>query len=257
MQRNAVCWVAIFLAGCVLSSAGCQFQGIHGFKREPREVRDRPLSGRQVADVQLTLARSLEHRGEMEQAIDAYQIAVEKDPKRATGYWRMAILQDRLGKIEESKAMYQAALKRDSKNSDLLCDYGYSLYLQRRWAESEQQLKQAIVLNPRHLRAHNHLGLVLAQTEQSEAALAEFRKAGCDSAEARINLALVMTLNHRWDEAREQYELALDANPDSATAQPGLENLEAVLAKTEPNAGTFRMTSLMRSADGKPEVFGK
>ena len=254
MQRNAVCWMAMILAGCVLSSAGCQFQGIRSFvRRESGEDHDRPLSNRQVADVQLTMARSLEQRGEMEQALEAYRSAVEKDPRRATGYWRMAILQDRLGKIEESEAMYREALKRDAKNPDLLCDYGYSLYLQRRWAESEERLRQAIALKPSHKRAHNHLGLILAQAEQSEAALAEFRKAGCDEAEARSNLGLLMTLNHRWVEAREQYELALDADPDSATAQSGLENLEAVLAKAEPNAGTFRMASFARSADGSPE----
>jgi Tfp pilus assembly protein PilF len=257
MQRNAVCWVTLTLVGCALSFAGCQFPGVRSVQRESREDHDRPLSKRQVADVQLTLARSLEQRGEMEQALEAYEKAVEKDPRRATGYWRMAILLDQLGKFEESAAMFQEALKRDSKNPDLLCDYGYSLYLQRRWAESEERLRQAIALKPSHKRAHNHLGLILAQAEQSEAALAEFRKAGCDVAEARSNLALVMTLNHRWEEAREQYERALDANPDSATAQTGLENLEAVLAKAEPNAGHFRLTSLVRSADESPENSGK
>jgi len=254
MQRNAVCWVVLFLAGCAFTSAGCQLPGLRSVRREPREDHDRPISGRQVADVQLTLARSLEHRGENEQAIEAYRKAVEKDPRRATGYWRMAILQDRLGRVSESEALYQEALKRDSKNPDLHCDYGYSLYLQRRWAESEERLRKAIALNPRHRRAHNNLGLVLAQTEQSEAALAEFRKAGCDPAEARSNLAFVMTLNHRWDDAREQYERALDANPDSATALSGLEKLDAILAKAEPNAGNFRMTGFVkRSANGSPE----
>ena len=155
--------------------------------------------------------------------------------------------------MKESEPFYREALKRDPKNPDLLCDFGYSLYLQRRWAESEERLRQAIALKPRHSRAHNHLGLIMAQTEQTDAALAEFRKAGCNSAEARNNLAFVMTLNQRWVEAREQYELALDANPDSAAAQSGLENLEAVLAKAEPNAGNFRMTSFSRSADVSPE----
>jgi Tfp pilus assembly protein PilF len=256
MQRNAVCWVAIILAGCILSSAGCQLPGVRNIGRASLEDRDRPLSNRQVADVQLTLARSLEQQGKMEQALEAYRTAVEKDPRRTTGYWRMANLLSRMGQFEESEVMYQEALKRQAKNPDLLCDYGYSLYLQRRWAESEERLRQAIALKPTHKRAHNHLGLVLAQAEQSDAALAEFRKAGCTVAEARSNLALVMTLNHRWDDAREQYERALDSDPNSATAQTGLENLESVLAKVEPNAGNFKLTSFAREVDDNPEDSG-
>lgn len=248
MQRNAV-WLAVMtLGGVAVFLAGCQFPSFRSAQRASPEDHDRPLNSRQVADVQLSLARSLEQRGETEPALNAYRQAVEKDPRRATGYWRMAILQDRQGKVEESATLYQQALKLDAKNPDLLCDYGYSLYLQRRWAESEERLRQAIALKPKHLRAHNNLGMVLAQTERADEALAEFRKAGCDTADAHSNLAFVMTLNRRWDEARQQYELALDANPDSKVAKSGLENLETVVAKAAPDANTIELTNYERPA---------
>ena len=252
MQRKDVSWAVITLAGVVVFLAGCQSAGFSRVRQETPDHHDRPLNERQVADVQLSLARSLELRGEIEPALNAYRQAVEKDPRRATGYWRMAILQDRQGKVEESDSLYRQALTRDSKNPDLLCDYGYSLYLQRRWAEAEERLRQAIEINPKHSRAHNHLGLVLAQAECTSEALAEFRKAGCNAADARSNLAFVMTLNHRWDDAREQYELALDANPDSAAAQSGLENLEAVVAKASPSAGSIDLANYERSVERRP-----
>ena len=243
MQRNAVWLSAMVSIGVAVFLAGCQFPSFRSAKREAPADRERPLNDRQVADVQLSLARSLEKRGEIEPALKAYQQAIEKDPRRATGYWRMAILQDRQGKVEESATLYRQALKLDTKNPDLLCDYGYSLYLQRRWAESEERLRQAIALKPKHLRAHNNLGMVLAQAERADEALAEFRKAGCDTPDAHSNLAFVMTLNRRWDEAREQYELALDANPDSAVAKSGLENLETVVAKATPDADSIELTT--------------
>lgn len=243
MQRNTTMSSVIVLAASAVLMAGCQFAGFRSEPQDSAEQRDRPLNGRQVADVQLSLARSLERRGEIEPALNAYRQAVEKDPRRATGYWRMAVLHDRQGKVAESEALYRQALKLDAKNPDLLCDYGYSLYLQCRWVESEEKLRQAIAIKPKHPRAHNNLGLVLAQAERSTEALAEFGKAGCDTAQARSNLAFVMTLNHRWDEARENYELALDANPDSDIAKSGLASLEALTAKAEVSEGSIVLTN--------------
>lgn len=155
----------------------------------------------------------------------------------------MAIIQDRKGNTAESEVHYQQALKLDPKNPDLLCDYGYSLYLQRRWAESEEYLSRTLRLKPQHSRAHNNLGLLLAQAERADDALTEFRKAGCDLAEARCNLALVMLLNRRFDEARQNYELALDANPESAAAKSGLQSLETVIAKATPTDKTIELTN--------------
>jgi len=258
MHQNFRGNVALALAAALLLLAGCQSSSWQTTRRQPPEEHDRPLNDRQVSNVQLTLARSLERQGDLNAALAAYQKAIEKDPRQATGYWRMAILQDRRGKAEESEALYREALKREPTNPDLLCDFGYSLYLQQRWAEAEELLRQAIKIQPKHARAHNHLGLILAQAEQSEAALAEFRKAGCDKAEAHNNLALVHTLNHRWEAARQHYQLALDANPDSEIALAGLENLESVvakasLAKAAPAPGTVRLTSFESATEHEPQ----
>jgi Tfp pilus assembly protein PilF len=243
MMSNTKGWMALALTGVVVLAVGCHFPGFRSAGREPAPERDRSISGRQVADVQLSLARTLERRGDMEPALAAYRQAIEKDPRRSTGYWRMAIIQDRRGNTIESEGHYQQALKLDAKNPDLLCDYGYSLYLQRRWAESEENLRRAITLKPQHQRAHNNLGLLLAQGERNDDALTEFRKAGCDIAEARCNLAFVMALNRRFEGARQFYELALDANPESSAAKSGLETLESVIAKASPADKSIELTN--------------
>ena len=237
----------------VVGMTGCQLPELPSFSGGGAlERHDRPLNRQQVADVQISLAKSLEARGDVPAALSAYRVAIEKDPRRAKAYWRMAVLLDRQGEIEESAALYQQALKRDGKNPDILCDYGYSLYLQRRWAESEERLRQAISLKPKHARAHNHLGLLLAQTERTEEALLEFQKAGCDLSDAYSNLAFVMTLNHQWESAREQYELALDADPNSTAAQSGLEHLNAVIAKATPEPNTIEWAKHEVATLGQP-----
>jgi Flp pilus assembly protein TadD len=218
----------------VASLAGCQLPG-----RPPSgpslsaggEERPSPITASQAADVQIAFGRSLEKQGDWEHAAAAYREAVKRDPHRADAYWRLAVLQDRQGKGEDAGDLYRKALQAQPDNADLCCDLGYSLYLRGCWKEAETDLRQALQLAADHRRAHNNLALLLAHTGRGEEALAEFRKGGCQEAEAHSNLAFALTLERRWDEAREHYELALAAAPSSEAARRGLRDLNRLTAK--------------------------
>lgn len=123
--------------------------------------------------------------------------------------------------------------------------------LQRRWAEAEMNLRQALALTPDHRRAHNNLGLVLAHAGRWDDALVAFGKGGCDPAEAHVNLAFVLTLEHCWPEARTHYEQALALQPASASAKKGLEQLQGLMAKgegTEDPLGTGNRSRRVRGS---------
>lgn len=236
MPRMTRSFVVVVLV-CLACAAGCRFPDFLRYRGSPQnsDASDtQRLSKRQVREVQLSLAHSLEQQGDDLAALDAYREAAAKEPRRATAPWRMAVIHDRQGNFAESEALYRRALKASPKDPEIHCDYGYSLYLQRRWAESEEHLRQALSLNQGHRRAHNNLGLLLAQSDRFDEALAQFRQAGCPEAEARANLAFVLTLNHRWEEARGQYELALQSNPQSPAAKAGMESLTGIVAKANP-----------------------
>jgi Tfp pilus assembly protein PilF len=256
MNIKAYRLASVALASLLIGAAGCQFPDFRGVRDSAQNTPSGKdvarLSDRQVADVQLSMGHSYENQGDFNRAVDAYHEAIEKDPQRATAYWRLAVVRDRQGNVHESETLYRQALKREPKNADMHCDFGYSLYLQRRWAESEDHLRQAVGLKPALRRAHNNLGLLLAQTERGDEALAEFRKSGCQDAEAHTNLAFVLTLNRRWDEAREQYELALEKNPSAEGAKTGLENLNTLIAKSTLDTGAVVPANFERPADIRP-----
>lgn len=234
MKLTTMSALATLIATCLLTcAAGCQSsdRSAGGYVHSEKDVER--LSSRQVSDAQLSLARSLEQQGETARAMEAYRETVQKNPRLHVAWWRMAVLHDRQGNIGESEEMYRKALKGDPKNPDIHCDYGYSLYLQRRWAESEEHLRRAVALKSSHRRAHNNLGLLLAQTDRRYESLSEFHKAGIPEDEAHANLAFVMTLNQQWDQAREEYELALAVNPGSAVAKDGLRSLTDIVAKAD------------------------
>ncbi len=182
----------------------------------------------QRADFQMTVARSFEKKGFTKQALKMYQGVVEKDDRRADAYHRMAVLYDKRGECEQSDKHYREALEREPDNAQMHCDYGYSCYLQQRLSDAEKHLRKATELDPEMETAHNNLGLLLARTDRSRDALGEFARAGCTEATARTNLAFVLLLDEKWEPAREQFELALAADPTSRSANEGLQTLRSL-----------------------------
>ena len=137
------------------------------------------IGRRQNANVQVAMGRTSEQGGNLETAIAAYTEALKNDPHRADANQRLAVVHDRLGRFQESAGYYAKALAEAPGDAEIFCDKGYSLYLQRRWAEAEICLRQSIALKPKLARAHSNLGLLLVRDEKVDEALAEFRAAGC------------------------------------------------------------------------------
>jgi tetratricopeptide (TPR) repeat protein len=229
---------------------GCQQWGQSPSHRRGLSLGGEPtaVTQAQEADMQFTLGRTAERRGDLDQAEAAYNDAIIRDKNRADAYQRLAILHDRRSDFGKSSELYEKALVADPGNADIYCDMGYSLYLQRRWAESERNLKQAIALRPDHARAHNNLGLVLAHNHRNEEALAEYRKAGNDEAKARSNLALALSLDGRMDEARSQYQKVLALAPADPSAHSRLKEIDALVARNAPQSATSRDPQIIKTS---------
>jgi Flp pilus assembly protein TadD len=192
------------------------------------------ITNGQTLNVQLALARTLETKVETEQAIAAYRNISKRFPHDPTAVHRLAILYDQQGRFGESKKLFRKALRLQPGNPDIFCDLGYSLYCQQRWREAERNLQQAIELEDDHARAHNHLGLLLSQLDRREEALAEFRKAGRSKAEAHMNVAFVLTMRDQLMEARQEYDVAREYDPDSPELLVRVRTLDALIAGLQP-----------------------
>jgi Tfp pilus assembly protein PilF len=234
------------LAGCQLPGLGVPSEALApvGVVNAPRvsarleaALASEPaprLTARQVADVRFAYARSLEKQGDIDQAIAAYQNILKEQPDRPDACLRLAICYDRQGKFGESVELYGKALKGQPGSPDIYCNRGYSLYLQHNWPEAEMNLRQAIAIDPGHARAHVNLGLVLARSGRWEEALSAFQKGGCTASDAHANVAFALSLERQFTQARKHYQLAIAADPSSSHARKGLEELETVLARTDP-----------------------
>jgi Flp pilus assembly protein TadD len=235
--RRTPCLGRALAAGALLGLVGChQFPsplGTRADRGRNQGPSDGSITPAQEADVQISLGRVAEKQGDLEQAMTAYRAALTRDGRRADAYLRLAVLHDKQGKFRESAELYRKALALRPGDPEIFCDMGYSFYLQRRWAESEQNLRQAIAVNPDHRRAHNNLALLLVCNNHLEDALAEFRKGGSEPAQAHLNLAFALTMEQRWESAREHYQRALALDPASQLAKDRLGQLNTLVAKME------------------------
>ena len=234
-RRQIGIWAGLAAAGLI---GGCG--GLPSRKAEPPAHASTSLldtgpahkvTAQETADVQFALGRSSEEADKLDDAEKAYTAALTKAPKRADIEARLAIVFDRKGKPAEADAHFERALKLAPKDPEILCDRGYCFYLRRKPAEAEQSLRAALAQAPKHPRSHTNLGLVLATRGESEAAVAEFTRAGTDPADSRSNLALALALDGKIEAARDQYAQALAAKPKSPTATEGLRVATVALKK--------------------------
>ena len=212
------------------------------------------LSVAQQADIELSIARSMEQQKDVADPIAAYRDVLKRQPNHPVATHRLAVLTDRQGNHEASAPLFLRALELSPENAEIFCDLGYSMYLQDRWSEAEMNLRQSIALDPDNHRAHNNLGLVLAHQGKTNASLVEFRQAGCTSTDAYMNLAYVQMLNENWTESRRHYGLALQADPASEKAKIRLEKLESLITKVQALAQAESDTRSLSSVIRLPPV---
>jgi Tfp pilus assembly protein PilF len=193
------------------------------------------LSAQEQLNGKFALARTVEQSAELERAAAAYKDVLKSDRKHAASHHRLAVVCERQGKSDEAEEHFRLALRQSPNDAELLCDFGYSLYLRGQFAEAESHLRGALKRVPTLARAHNNLGLVLARTGRVAESIPHFETAGGSSAEAHANAAFALMLDERWPEAHEQLMIALEIDPNCAVAGQRLNEVRSVLARTSPN----------------------
>jgi len=243
MRLSSARWLIAILL--LVSLGGCQAPGgMSGFRFPwskgaalgPRgtplaSVETPPLTTEQKAEIQLAMARGLERQGRTDDAKKICQEVIKVAPQQVDAHHFLALLLDRQGECEAAEGYYRTAIQLAPQRAELYCDLGYSYYVQQRWPEGENELRQAVALDPDLRRAQNNLGLLLARTGRDAEAMDAFAKAGCREAEAHANLALALSLADRREEARLHYERALQLDPRLKTAQQGLNSLQSLAAR--------------------------
>lgn len=226
----AACF-ALALAGCGSGYRELASNGLQAGDADP--MGKAKLNASQQVDVYFTLGRNAEGQNNIQEAVRMYESVLAKQPKSGEAHWRLAICLDKSGNFDKSDSHYAQAIESAPGNPYIFADYGYSLALKGRYREAEQQLRQAIALKPDLQRAHNNLGIVLAQGSKLEESLQHFRLGGSNVVDAHWNLGQTLIAQSRWDEARGEFQHILALNPDDRNAKTEISGLDRLVAKME------------------------
>lgn len=231
----------------------------------------------QRVKVHLDLGRVFESQGNHEGALLEYQEALAacehkglgrtRAQDQALAHRRIAGSLDRLGRFAQAEMHYKKALAVAPKDYRVWNDAGYSYYLQGRWADAERALKSAERLAPEEPRIKTNLGLVLAASGKTNAALPLLSQFSGDAI-GHANLGYLLAATGQVELARQQYLQALALRPNLDLARRALARLDgtgsaqqvASSAPSAPTSTTARTSSpardaqVLQTSDQRPRI---
>ena len=159
--------------------------------------------------------------GKYDESEQAARIGVEKDPKSAEAWLNLGTAVVKLGRLEEAAEYWEKALEIRPDFAFAWNNLGNALRDMGRLEESEEKCRKALELDPSYAQAMNNLGNVLLDQGKIEDAEAQYRQAIThqpDYAEAHNNLSICLIRQHRHEEAILHGRYAISFKPDYVDA---------------------------------------
>ncbi|MGE5375431.1 MAG: tetratricopeptide repeat protein [Bacteroidota bacterium] len=125
---------------------------------------------------QVSIGEAYSKLGDLIRALESYQAATKVAPQEAS-YWRLLAIfcaQNNVNINGVGIPAAERAVALDQKNADSQDLLGWLFFLNKRYAESETHLKQALQLDPQNLSAHLHMGMLKLQQGDRTAAYEHF-----------------------------------------------------------------------------------
>jgi tetratricopeptide (TPR) repeat protein len=160
----------------------------------------------------------------MNEARIAYAQAIKSDPKYVPAYIGMARHWEKVDQHEKAVHTYQEALKLAPRESGLWFEVGMCHARHREWEPALANIVKAIELDRDNRKFISSHALCLYLAGQREDGLARLKKL-YGEAEAHYNLAWMLHRMQENDEARQQLQLALQADPKLTDARTLLARL--------------------------------
>ncbi len=109
------------------------------------------------ARARYNLALAQQYLGDSETAIAGYRRAIDLDPELIEAYINLGNLYGELGMQEESLETFQQALELDPEDDELYLNVGDAYRLQNLYQDAIQAYRQALILNPDNTLAADNL----------------------------------------------------------------------------------------------------
>ena len=226
MPRKLI--AAIVLAMLVLGIAACARNRIIKVNNGVGDLKNAPEESRQdekqdAAQIQTQLSAALMQQGNLKEAYEHLQKAIEFDGKYTPAHTLLAILYERTNQISKAESEYRAALSIDPKSGDANNNLGYFLCHHGQGKEGLEYLKRALA-DPFYetpAKANTNAGACLAAMGDRAGAEGYLRKAleiDSNNAEALYQMASLQYAGGDAFRARgflQRYEAQGQSSPEA------------------------------------------
>ena len=173
------------------------------------------------------IGEALQNLGKLEEAIEAYNKALDIKPDYAEAYYNMGIALKDQGKLEEAIEAYNKALAIKPDYAEACSNMGIVLKEQGKLEEAIEAYNKALVIKPDYAEACSNMGIVLKDQGKLEEAIEAYNKALAikpDYAKAYYNIGITLKDQGKLEEAIDAYNKALTIKPDYADAYYNMGN---------------------------------
>lgn len=178
----------------------------------------------------LASIRAALEQGDLGEAEELARQSLDIDPEDALLHAYLGSILMQRGDHENALPQFEIAVSLEPKIAAFHNEFGNALAFTGDLVRAETALRKAVSLSPDIPEIHNNLGNILRATGQYASAIESYRLAvalRADYAEARTNLGVALQETDDLDGAREAYESALKIDPENEYA---LTHLGVVLA---------------------------
>lgn len=159
------------------------------------------------------------------QAIKQYQAALKLDPKHKGALYRTGLVLSRMKKYNEAVPTWKRYIDVSGGDAIAFSNLGFCYELSGRMDEAESAYKQGIERDNKSVPCRTNYGLMLARLNRTAEATMQLQ-AILSPAEVHYNIASVYEQMGRKNQAKMEYEKALELNPSLSDAQMRLSALQ-------------------------------
>jgi tetratricopeptide (TPR) repeat protein len=219
---------SIFLAALALLMCGCSSHNssANGGQKLPAdadisEAKQPPVN----ANTRFAAGQLAEARNEFDQALHQYNEALKIDPKHLPSLYRKGVLLTNLKRFNEAVATWQRYLAASNNSGTGYNNLAYCYEMQDHPKDAEATYLKGIAQDPRDPACRTNYGLMLARRGHIQEAIRIWTPA-LSEAEIHYNLAGIYQMDGRKQEAKAEYQKALDLDPALPDAKERMAELD-------------------------------
>jgi len=239
MKKHRHLWIAmtvIAVGGALLTACG-------GGSPAPTSVPTPAATPTTSADEYLDQGIEYAEQGRLDEAIAAFQRAIELEPDNAHAYRNLGTAYNDQGLLEEAAAAYEQAIALDPEYGEAYCDLAGVYYYLDRLDDAVAAGEQGLSLAPAYPAGHVTMGAIYFSLGRTEEAILQWEEAvrlDPNDDMARSNLGFAYLNQGRLYEAMGQLEEAIELNPDNPLPHDNLGYVYAELGRTEEAIAEFQ-----------------